>query len=127
MKGRNVCTFIGNVGQAPEVKYTTTQVARVNFSVAVNKKWSDSQGNPMEKTTWVPCIAWGKTAELIGQYLKKGDPIHIEAEFDINEWTDTDGVKKKTPQFIVQDVIFLGQKKAQPAVGRATSDEDIPF
>jgi single-strand DNA-binding protein len=126
MKGRNVCTFIGNMGQTPEVKYTTTGTARTNFSIAVNKRWTDGQ-ETKEKTTWVSCIAWGKTAELVGKYLQKGDPVHIEAEYELNEYTDQSQVKQKHPQFVVQDVIFLGSKRNDQPGGERRPADDIPF
>lgn len=110
MKGRNVCTFIGNLGQKPEVKYTTSGLQKATFSIAVNERWKDGE-ETHERTEWIPCIAWGKTAELCGQYLQKGSAVHIEAKYGLNVYNDQSGVEHKNPQFTVLDVIFLGDSK----------------
>lgn len=111
MKGRNVCEFIGNLGQKPEVKYTAAGTAHTKFSIAVNESWTDGDGNKQERTEWIPVIAWGKTAELCGQYLEKGSPVFIEAKYQLNEYKDESGALRKVPQFVVQDMTFLGSKK----------------
>jgi single-strand DNA-binding protein len=124
MKGRNVCTFIGNLGGAPELKYTSGGEPLCKFSLAVNKTWKNQAGETQEKTTWVDCVAWGKLAELCNEYLTKGAPVHIEAEYSLNEYTGDDNIKRKNPQFTVKDVVFLGKGRT-PA--EASKTGDIPF
>ena len=133
MKGLNKVEIIGNLGGQPELKYTQSGKPMCRFSVAVNESWTDSQGEKQEKVEWFLCVAWDTIAEHINKYLHKGDAVYVEAKFGISEFTDQNNVKKEKAQFTVRNVIFLGQKKAQPAApaaaaapGRVT-DDDIPF
>lgn len=70
--------IVGNVGQDPEMRYTPTGDAVVNFSIATNRQWNDSEGNKKKETTWFRISFWRGAAETINQYVRKGTPLYIE-------------------------------------------------
>jgi single-strand DNA-binding protein len=91
----NQCNFIGRTGKDPEVRYTQGGTAVANFSVACSESWKDkTTGEKMEKTEWVNCTAWGKLAEIIGQYVTKGTLLFVSGKFETQKWDDKDGTTK---------------------------------
>lgn len=140
MADLNLCVFIGRLGRDPEVKFLPSGDAVCSFSIAVAKKWKDKQsGETKEQTTWVPCSVFGKTAELLGKYGKKGGQLRVNGEFSVRKYTDKDGNEKTQTEIKVQDFQLLGAKPegaggAAPAPAprpapKAASDmdDDIPF
>lgn len=87
----NQCNFIGRTGKDPEVKYTQGGTAVANFSIACSDSWKDKEGNKQEKTEWVNCTAWGKLAEIIGQYVTKGMLLFVSGKMETQKW-EKDGV-----------------------------------
>ena len=145
MADLNLCIFIGRLGRDPEVRYAPSGDAVVNISIACSKKWKDKQsGETKEQTTWVPINFWGKTAELIGQYAKKGSQIRVNGEFSVRKGKDQDGNERYFTEIKGQDFQLLGgkpegaqgggqqsapaqrQQPAKPAAGN-DMDDDIPF
>lgn len=141
MADLNMWIGIGRLGRDPEVKYLPNGDAACNFSIAVGKKWKDkNSGETKEQTTWVRCSAFGKTAELIGQYAKKGGQVRINGELSVRKYNDKDGVEKESTEIRVQDFQLLGGRPdgAAPAAAPARApaaaprqapapDDDIPF
>ena len=81
--------IVGNVGKDPEMRYTPSGQAVTNFSVAVNKQFTNSGGEKVKRTVWYRVSAWGKTAEICNEYLKKGSKVLIEG--DLNADPETGG------------------------------------
>lgn len=88
----NKCIFIGRLGADPVMKEFENGMA-ANFSIAVNSKRTDTSGTKKEYTEWVRLAAYGKTAELVQQYLKKGDYIFVEGSLRSRKYTNKDGVE----------------------------------
>ena len=133
MANLNQCNFIGNVGRDPEIRYTPDGKAIANFSIAVTEKWKEK-----ERTEWVRCVAFGKLAEIIGQYVKKGSALFLSGRLQTREWQDKDGNKKYTTEIIAAEVQFLSSKERTdgrqenpvPQRGEPSPDSDdldIPF
>jgi len=126
----NRCEFIGNVGKAPEVRFVGSNPV-ADFSVACNEKWKDKAGNMQERTEWVRCTAWGKLAEICGEYLDKGRQVYISGRMQTDEY-EKDGVKRYSTKIVLDTMKMLGSKgdraaaAAAPA-GGAPADEDVPF
>ena len=78
--GINKVILIGNLGQDPEVRYTTNGGAVANFNLATNESWTDKTGQKQERTEWHRIVVWGKMAEICGQYLSKGRQAYIEGK-----------------------------------------------
>jgi len=133
----NRCEFIGNVGKPPEMRQAGGQ-AVANFSVACNEKWKDKSGNPQERTEWVRCIAWGKLAEVCGQYLEKGRQVYVSGKMQTREWVDKENVKRYSTEIVIDTMKMLGKREGggndngggrlyeQPA-GGVPDDDDVPF
>jgi single-strand DNA-binding protein len=139
--GVNKAILIGNLGADPEMRYTQAGAAVVNFTLAVNDKWTDRSGERQEKTTWVRCVAWGKQAEVCGQYMRKGSQAYIEGRIQNREWEDREGNKRTVTEVVVQNIQMIGrliggsERKRQeeettveqPLVEKPAYEEDIPF
>ncbi len=106
--GVNKVILIGNLGKDPEVRATPSGAMVANFSVATNESWTDKNGQKQERTEWHRIVVWGKTAELCGQYLKKGRQAYIEGKLQTREWNDKEGKKNYTTEVVAQTVQFLG-------------------
>lgn len=87
----NQCNFIGRTGKDPEVRYTQGGSAVANFSLACSETWKDKQGERMERVEWINCTAWGKLAEIIGQYVTKGMLLFVSGKMETQKW-EKDGV-----------------------------------
>ena len=111
MADLNLCIFTGRLGRDPEVRYAPSGDAVVNITIAVGKKWKDkNSGETKEQTTWVPINFWGKSAELIGQYCRKGSQIRVNGEFSVRKYQDKDGVDRYATEIKGQDFQLLGGK-----------------
>lgn len=106
--GVNKVILIGNLGKAPEVRFTPGGQAVANFSIATSEKWNDKSGQKQERTEWHRIVVWGKLAELCGQYLTKGRQCYVEGRLQTREWQDKEGKKNYTTEVVAQTVQFLG-------------------
>lgn len=120
--GVNKVILIGNLGADPEVRFTPSGQAVANFRIATSESWTDKQGQKQERTEWHRIVAWGKLAELCGQYLAKGRQCFIEGKLQTREWTDKEGKKNWTTEVIANQVTFLGGRDgASAGPGRPAS------
>jgi len=151
MSDLNQCQFIGRLGKDPEMRYTTAGKTVASFSIACGEKWKDKNtGEQQEKTEWVNCTAFGKLAEIIEKYLKKGSQVYVSGKFTTDKYTDKQGIEKYSTKVIINQMQMLGSKgdnqaapaqdahnqaksngyqpKPKPAVpGYDDFDDDIPF
>lgn len=110
MASVNKVIIVGNLCQDPEVRYTQGGQAVSNFTVACNDNWTDKAGQKQERTEFVRTVAWGKTAELAGEYLQKGRQVYVEGRLQTREWTDKENRKQWTTEVVVDKLVFLGSK-----------------
>jgi single-strand DNA-binding protein len=107
--------YIGTVGSDPDVRFTPANKKVVSFSIAINKTWYNQAGEKQQKTKWVKCVAWEKTADTLEKYVHKGDRIFVSGEMDVNTWTDkSSGEAKGQLQLTIREFEFLGGKREQP-------------
>lgn len=138
----NQVILLGNLTRDIEVRFTPGNKAVGNFGIAVNERWKDASGQPKESVTFVDCEAWGKTAEVMSQYLNKGSPVLVTGRLKLDQWEDKDGGKRSKLKVVVDRFEFVGggkdkdeQPKRQPQRPKATApnytptmeDSDIPF
>ena len=102
----NLCQFIGRLGKDPETRYMTGGDAVVNFSVAVGWKSKEKEG-----TEWVRCTAFGKLAEICGQYLKKGSQVYVAGRMATRKWQDKDGQDRYTTEITLDRMQILGSRQ----------------
>src|SRR5688572_10229787 len=110
MQGFNKVIIAGNLTRDPELRYTPSGLAIAKFGLAVNRKWKDGQtGEQKEEVTFVDVDAFGKQAELIGQYLKKGQPLLVEGRLRLDTWEEKQTQQKKSRLGVVlEGMTFLG-------------------
>lgn len=134
MASVNKVILVGNLGKDPEARFSNgaTPMAIVNFTLACNGKVKGGDGKWEEKAEWVNCVAFGKTAELVTEYLHKGSQAYVEGRLQTRKWQDKEGKDRYTTEVVVNDVVFLGKKgSASPPTGEAAPqigpEGDIPF
>lgn len=107
---------IGNLGRDPETRYTASGEAMCNFSIACTESWKDKQtGEKREMTEWVRISAFGKLAEICGQYLKKGSQVYVEGSLRTRKWTDKEGQERYTTEIRCDDMKMLGSRQGMGA------------
>ena len=113
-RGLNKVMLIGHLGNDPELRTTASGQSVVNFTLATNENFKDSNGNLQERTEWHRIVAWGKLAEICHQYLKKGKQVYAEGRLQTRSWDDTkSGEKKYTTEIICTDMQMLGSQREQ--------------
>jgi single-strand DNA-binding protein len=111
MAGRSVnkVVLLGRLGKDPEVKFTPQGTPVAKFSVATNERFKDKSGEWQDRTEWHNVTAWQRTAEIAGEYLKKGSQVYIEGSLRTHSWDDkTSGQKKYMTEIVVNELILLG-------------------
>ncbi len=141
MAAYNKVILVGNLTRDPQMSYLPSQTAVVDFGLAVNRKWTSKEGEKKEDTCFIDCRAFGKQAETINKYLKKGNPVFIDGRLSFDQWTAQDGTKRSRHRITVEGFQFLGggagvsnaggagagagSTETEPAEGPA--GDDIPF
>ena len=142
--GVNKVILIGNLGQKPEMRYTATNTAVANLSIATTESWKDRESGEMrDKTEWHKVVFFGKPAETIEKYLDKGSKIYIEGKLQTRKWQDKDGNDRWTTEIVGNQFNFLDSRPAQgdssmnqsgsssssmpQSDNTGISEEDIPF
>ena len=153
-KSVNKVILIGNLGRDPEVKFTPNGTPVAKFTLATNERYKDKAGEWQDRTEWHNIVAWQRTAEIAGEYLKKGGKVYIEGRLQTHSWDDkTSGQKKYMTEIVVNDLVLLGGRgeaggggdhargaaasnannfdqrapEPEPTGSSPISDEDIPF
>jgi single-strand DNA-binding protein len=129
------CIIVGNLGRDPEMRYTPSGVPVTSFSVAVNNRYQDNDGEWRDRTTWFRVTCWKRLAETTNQYLKKGRQVMVIGEVDASAFTGQDGQPRASLELTARDVRFLGGRDETAggdmmggsASGPTQDEEDIPF
>jgi single-strand DNA-binding protein len=151
MASFNKVILAGNLTRDPELRYTPKGTAVAEIGIAVNRTWRDESGASQEEVTFVDVAAYGKQAEVIGQYLKKGRPILIEGRLKLDQWDDKQtGQKRSKLRVVLEGFQFLDSgnrggegapsgpapapRRAAPSAPAASAgeaapegDDDVPF
>lgn len=109
MNGVNKAIIVGTLGNDPETRYANNGSAITNISVATSEKWKDkTSGEMQEKTEWHRICAFGKLAEIMSEYLRKGSQVYIEGRIETTKYQDNNGVDKYSTQIIANQMQMLG-------------------
>jgi len=137
MNDINRWTGLGNLTRDPEIKYTPKGRAIAELSLALNRSWLDEAGQKKEEVTYVEVTFFGRTAEVAGEYLKKGRQVYVEGRLAQESWEDKDTGKRRTKLKVVGETLRLlsgsGEKisreraSAVPAAAVAEEADDVPF
>ncbi len=107
----------GRLGRDPELKYTTKGQAVARFSLAIERAWKNDAGEKQKETTWAECTAWGRNAELAGEYMKKGEEHLVEGRLKQENWDDKKTGEKRSKLVVVVDYLRLGPKRGDGVGG----------
>lgn len=101
-RGVNKVILVGRIGQDPEIRYMPSGGAVANLTIATSESWRDKQtGEVKEQTEWHRVVVFGKLAEIVGEYVKKGSQIYVEGKLQTRKWTDSNGVEKWTTEVVL--------------------------
>ncbi len=103
----NIVSIIGNLGADPDIKYSANGTAIANLRIAVNDYRKDQNGNSQQQTYWFSAVAFGKTAEIVGQFTSKGHKIGIIGKLVQREWEDQGGNKRSSVEIRIDSVELL--------------------
>lgn len=146
-RGINKVILVGNLGQDPEVKYMPSGDAVANVSVATAEQWKDrTSGEQKERTEWHRVVFFGRLAEIVGEYLRKGSQVYVEGKLQTRKWQDNQGNDRYTTEIRANEMQMLGgrgggssttnfsepppaaaPKAAASTAAPADFDDDIPF
>ncbi len=117
----NRATLLGNLTRDPEVKQIPSGQSVCTFGLATNRSWNDSSGKKQEATEFHNVVAWGKLAEICGQYLTKGKKVYVEGRLQTRDWEGQDGIKRYRTEVIAENMIFLDKAGGGTSVSAAGS------
>ncbi len=145
-RGVNKVILIGNLGNDPDIRYTADGKAVANISIATSDQWKDKNtGEQQEKTEWHRVVFFGRLAEIVGEYLKKGSQVYVEGRLQTRKWQDKEGHDRYTTEVVASEMQMLGTRGGGSAsfeqsppqeeiVEKSASkkpaedfDDDIPF
>lgn len=139
MASLNKVLLMGNMTRDPQLSYLPSQTPVVEFGMAMSRKFKKQDGSMAEDTCFVDCQLFGKRAEVVNKYFKKGDPIFVEGRLKYDQWQAQDGTKKSKMRVFVENFEFIGKGgggKGSQGGGAAGSgagdfggggDTDVPF
>jgi single-strand DNA-binding protein len=144
MANYNKVLLMGNLTRDPQLSYTPNQTAVVDFGMAINRRWTGQDGNQRDETCFVDCRMFGRRAEVVNKYCKKGNPLFVEGRLTFDSWEAQDGSKRSKLRVTVENFEFVGGGGGGAGGGgggRAAqsfdnagsqgppppSDDDIPF
>jgi single-strand DNA-binding protein len=122
MASVNKAILIGNLGKDPEIRFMPDGKEVANFSIATSESWKDkSTGEKQEKTEWHNITVYGRLAEIVGQYLRKGASVYVEGRLQTRKWQDKNGQDRYTTEIVASEMRMLGGKN-----GGATAENEPP-
>jgi len=140
MASYNKVIMLGNLTRDPQLSYLPSQTPVVEFGLATNRRWTGQNGTPREETCFVDCRAFGRMAETISKYCRKGRPLMIEGRLTLDTWEAQDGSKRSKHRITVETFTFVDAAgggaeggRGAPAPGAPaapevpSADDDIPF
>lgn len=132
MANYNKVILVGNLTRDPQMSYLPSQTPVVELGLAVNRRWKGAEGQQRDETCFVDCRAYGRQAETMNQYLRKGRPVLIEGRLQFSAWEDQDGKKRNKLRVVVENFQFLdsrgqgGQGGQAPASRPGGAEQPAP-
>ena len=143
MASFNRVILAGNLTRDPQLQYTSSNTPVCKFGLAVNRKWKDrNSGESKEEVCYVDCTAFGRSGEVINQYMNKGKPLLLEGRLHFSSWEAQDGGKRSKLEVVVENFQFLGagpggqgggssdgqgERSQAPAGAPPMADDNVPF
>jgi single-strand DNA-binding protein len=117
MASVNKVILVGNLGRDPEIRYMPSGEPVANITIATSSKYKNKSGELVEETEWHRISFFGKLAEIVGQYLKKGRSVYVEGRLKTRKYTDKDGVEKYATDIIANEMQMLGGREGMGEPG----------
>ncbi len=117
MSNYNKVLLMGRLTRDIELRHTASDQAVANIGLAVNRHWTSREGEKKEETTFVDCEAWGRTAEIMSQYLSKGRPVFVEGRLKLDTWQDKEGANRSKLRVVVDSFQFIDARTDGGASG----------
>ena len=140
MASINKVLLLGNLGRDPELRSTPKGNKVLNFPMATSRRWKDRETEQVhDETDWHRIVVWGRQAEVLSEYLKKGSQVHVDGRLQTRSWTDNDGAKRYTTEIVASRIQMLGRPEDRQSPEPADEpevpatpvepdgDDDIPF
>jgi single-strand DNA-binding protein len=137
-RGVNKVILVGNLGNDPDIRYTAGGAAVANISLATAESWKDkNSGEQQERTEWHRIVFFGRLAEIVGEYLRKGSQVYVEGRLQTRKWQDKEGHDRYTTEIVANEMQMLGSKsggsanyepapQSQPAHSNASEPQSAP-
>ena len=135
MANLNKVLLMGNLTRDPELRYLQSGTAVCDFGLAMNRKWRSGTGEQKEEVCFVDVTFFGRTAEVVSEFMKKGRPMFIEGRLKLDTWTGKDGQKRSKLHVIGENMQFIdsrgsreatGQTGQRPSAGKTTPENTAP-
>ena len=127
-RGVNKVILVGNLGQKPEMRYTATQTAVANLSIATTESWKDKEsGENRDKTEWHRVVFFGSLAEIAEKYLDKGSSVYVEGKIQTRKWQDKDGNDRYTTEVLGNQLTMLGSRSSSESSNQTDNSSNTPF
>ncbi|MEW6594093.1 MAG: single-stranded DNA-binding protein [Thermodesulfobacteriota bacterium] len=131
----NKVILIGNLGADPEVRYSQSGTAIASFRIATTEVWKKQDGSKEEQTEWHRIVAFGRLAEICGEYLAKGSRVYIEGRLQTRKWQDKEGQDRYTTEIVAREMKMLTARGAggesmgmdEPPFPEPVMGDDVPF
>ena len=133
----NNVVLVGNLTRTPEVRFINDSTPVCNFGIACNERYTDRDGETVDKPMFIDCVAWNRTGEVIGEYFVKGQQIGITGKLQLDQWEDEDGNNRSRHKINVFGWTFCGTKAENEKLredrgssdngGDEENEDDIPF
>ncbi len=144
MASLNKCMLIGNVGNEPDIRImgdgSNGNAKVASFRLATTERYKDRNGDVKENTEWHQIVAWGKMADIVEKFVKKGSQLYVEGKITTRKWTDKDGNDRFTTEIRAEGIQLLGKREeSKPAPRQEESpalkalkeednpEQDLPF
>ena len=139
MANFNKVIMMGNLTRDPQLSYLPSQTPVVDFGLAANRRYTGNDGQQKDETCFIDCRAFGRVAENINKYCRKGRPLMIEGRLTFDQWEAQDGSKRSKHRITVQNFTFVDSRGGEsgpssemsaPPAGNAEKTpggDDIPF
>ncbi len=124
-KGVNRVTLLGHIGRDPEVRTTNGGTVVATFSLATSDRRKDARGEWQDATEWHSLVAFGRTAEIVRDYIHKGSQLYVEGKLQTRSWDDKEsGQKRYKTEILINELTLLGGKPGARSVDPAETVED---
>ena len=126
MASLNRALLIGNVGNDPEIRTLSNNEKVASFRLATTERYKDRNGEVKENTEWHQIVAWGKLADIVEKFVKKGSQVYVEGKITTRRWTDKDGNDRFTTEIRAEGIQLLGKKDGATTAPASTQEVESP-